>query len=413
MFLKPISIMKKLNASSLPIVLVISVLLMILILMAFEFWNINSFYYIRYHSDKQQKLHLSSVLSIFCNDSILAEQMIDEKKYQLYEEDDHSTVYLDSYPWGMYECINMYNFDKSLHVAHIIGKLQDTYQSSAIWLCDRDHSISLSGEVEISGELFLPKNGINYMNLNFDSFRGNIIPSAKIHTSKKDLPPVDSTYIQFMRELKDLSIPLSQIPSEYHSFSDDIIYASVTDDDIYAKGRIILYGDKVHISSSSSISDIILIARYVTIESGFSGALQIMASDTVEIEKGVYLHYPSGVYIHGDRDKAFLHIDSGASIEGYAIIEGNVEGGNGFVVDIHYRQEKDSQLSGLLFVDGIAHLEGIVTGAAYLKECYYLAGENMYSGLIYNAKITRSDRIPFPFLFKESKFNRKSIKKVE
>lgn len=382
--------------------------------MAFEFWNINTFYYIRYYFDKQQKMHLTSTLSILCNDSLLSEQMRIDKKYQLYEEDEHSSVYFDIYPWGLYECINMYNFDKTIHTVHIIGKSQDSYRSPAIWVCDRDHSISLSGEAEISGELFLPKNGINYINPSFDTFRGDIIPAAKIHTSNKDLPSVDSTYLQLMRDLRNPSVSVSQIPLEYHSFSNDVIYASVTDnEDIYAKGRIILYGDKVHISSSCKISDIILIARYVTIESGFSGALQIMASDTVEIEKNVYLHYPSGVYIHGNRDKAFLHIGSDSNIEGYAIIEGNAEGGNGFVADIHYRQEHGSQLTGLLFVDGIAHLEGSVVGAAYLKECYYLSGEKMYSGLIYNAKITRSENIAFPFLFKESKFNRKSIKKIE
>lgn len=382
--------------------------------MAFDFWNINSFYYIRYHSDKQQRMHLSSVLSIFCNDSLLSEQMKIDKKYQLYEEDEHSVVYMDVCPWGLYECINMYNFDKSLHAAYLIGKSQDIYRSPSLWVCDRDHSISLSGETEISGEIFLPKSGINYMNTNFDSFRGNIIPTTKIHTSNKDLPPIDSTYLKFMRELRNLPIPRSQIPPEYHSFSNDIIYASVNDnEDISAKGKIILYGDKVRISSSSKISDIILIARYVTIESGFSGALQIMASDTVEIEEGVYLHYPSGVYIHGDRNKAFLHIAPDSNIEGYAIIEGNIEGGNGFVVDIHYRQEKGSLFSGLLFVDGITHLEGAVSGAAYLKECYYLSGENMYSGLIYNAKITRSKNIAFPLLFKENKFNKKNIKKIE
>ena len=291
---------------------------------------------------------------------------------------------------------------------------QDSHHSPAIWVCDRNHSISLSGEAEISGELFLPKNGINYTNSNFDSFRGNLIPATKIHTSDKDFPSVDSTYLQFMRDLRDLPIPMSQLPLKYHSFSNDIIYASVTDnDEIYAKGRIVLYGDKVRIGSSCKISDIILIARYVTIGSGFSGALQILASDTVEIEHDVYLHYPSGVYIHGDRNKAYLHIGSNSSIEGYAFIEGNAEGGNGFVVDIHYRQEKGSQLSGILFVDGIAHLEGVVTGAAYLKECYYLSGENMYSGLIYNAKITRSENIAFPFLFKDSKFNKRCIKKIE
>ncbi|MCM1723378.1 hypothetical protein [Bacteroides ovatus] len=406
--------MRKLKASSLPTVLVIGVLIMILILMAFEFWNINSFYYIRYHSEKQQKMHLSSALSIFCNDSLLSEQMKIDKKYQLYEEDERSIVYMDVYPWGLYECINMYNFDKSIHTAHIIGKSHDIYRSPAIWVCDRDHPISLSGEAEITGELFLPKNGISYMESNWGSFSGKIIPATKLHTSNKDLPPVDSTYLQLMRDLRNLPVSNSQIPPKYHSFSNDIIYASVADnEDIYAKGKIVLYGDKVRINSSSDISDIILIARHVSIESGFSGALQIMVSDTVEIEKGVYLHYPSGIYIHGDRDKAFLHIDSNSNIEGYAIIEGNVEGGNGFVVDIHYRQEQDSQLTGLLFVDGIAHLEGSVSGATYLKECYYLSGENMYSGLIYNAKIARNKNIAFPFLFQESKFNKKSIKKIE
>lgn len=406
--------MRRLKASSLPTVLVISVLIMILILMAFEFWNINSFYYIRYHSAKQQKIHLSSALSIFCNDSLLSEQMKINKKYQLYEEDEHSAVYIDVYPWGLYECINMYNFDKSIHTAHIIGKSQDIYRSPTIWVCDRDHPISLSGKAEITGGLFLPKDGISYMESNLGSFSGKIIPTTKIQTSNKDLPPIDSTYLQLMRDLRDLPVSNSQIPPKYHSFSNDIIYASVSDnEDIYAKGKIVLYGDKVRINSSSDISDIILIARHVSIESGFSGALQIMASDTVEIEKGVYLHYPSGIYIHGDRDKAFLHIDSNSNIEGYAIIEGNVEGGNGFVVDIHYRQEQGSQLTGLLFVDGIAHLEGSVSGATYLKECYYLSGENMYSGLIYNAKITRNKNIAFPFLFQESKFYKKSIKKVE
>lgn len=405
---------KKTKASSLPTVLVISVLIMIIILMALEFWNINSFYYIRYHFEKQQKMHLSSTLSILCNDSLLSKKISTDKKYQLYDEDECSLVYLDVYPWGLYECINMYNYDKSIHTAHLIGKSQDNYRSPAIWVCDRDHSISLSGEAEIFGELFLPKNGINYMNSIFDSFRGDLISATNIHTSDKDFPPIDSTYLQLMRDLRNISVPISQLPSRYHSFSNDIIYASITENDkIYAKGRVVLYGNNVRISSSCKISDIILVARHVTIESGFSGALQILASDTVEIENNVYLHYPSGVYIHGDRDKAYLHIGSNSSIEGYAYIEGNVEGGNGFVVDIHYRQEKGSKLSGLLFVDGIAHLEGTVIGAAYLKECYYLSGENMYSGLLYNAKIMRSESIAFPFLFKNSEFNKKCIKKIE
>ena len=389
---------------------------MIIVLIAFEFWNMDSFYYLRYHSEKQQKMHLSSALSIFCNDSVLAEQMRTEKKYQLYPEDEHSLVFLQPSLWGLYECVGISNFDHSIDAVYLVGKSQDTYNSPALWVCERDHPISLSGEAKISGELFLPKSGLSYINLNFDTFRGEIIPSTVIHTSDKDLPRVDSVYLQSLRTLKNPPASLSnEVPSRYHSFLNEPVYASVTgtSDELYAKGKIILYGDKVHLDATSKISDIILVARYVTIESGFSGALQIMASDTIEIEKGAYLHYPSGIYMHGNKDKAYLHVGLGSRIEGYIVVEGNVEGGDGFVVDVHYRQDKDSQLTGLLYVDGIAHLEGTIRGAAYLKECYYLSGENMYSGLIYGGKIIRSDALAFPFLFKESGYNRKSVKKIE
>lgn len=413
---KIVRIMKRLNATSLPIVLVISVLIMILILMAFEFWNINSFYYMRYHIHKQQKLNLSSVLTIFCSDSMLSEQMKIEKKYQLYDEDDRSIVYVDSYLWGLYECISLKNFDKSICDVYLLGKSLDTNYSPALWICDRDHSISLSGKAEISGKIYLPKNGINYINLNFDSYRGDIISSTNIYVSSKDLPLVDSAYLQSMWDLKQALTPMVySIPSYYYSFSNDPLFKQITDEEeiLYAKGRLILYGDRVYLKASCKVSDIILIARSVTIESGFNGALQIMASDTVEIENGAYLHYPSGIYIHGNRNKAYLHVGSDSHIEGYAIVEGNVEGGNGFIADIHYRQDKGSQLMGLLFVDGIAHLEGTVIGAAYLKDCCYLSGENMYHGLIYNGKVIRNDNISFPFLFLNDKLHKKKIKKIE
>lgn len=384
--------------------------------MAFQFWNINSFYFLRYHSIKQQKMHLSSALSIFCNDSLFPDQIKIEEKYQLYEEDEHSVVYLDYYPWGLYECVSASTFDHSMRTIHLVGKSQDTYYSPALWVCDRDHSISLSGTAQISGKIFLPKNGINYTQLNFDSYRGQIISSDFIHTSNKELPPIDSTYIKLMEGLKTPPLSLSdKIPTHYHSFSNDPIYALVpeNDEDLYAKGRLILYGDKVRISSSWKMSDILLVARHVTVESGFSGALQIIASDTVVIEKGAYLHSPSGVYLHGNSDKTYLHVCADSRLEGYAVVEGDVDGSEGFIVDIHYRQDRGSILSGLLYVNGIAHLEGIISGAAYLKECYYLSGENMYSGLIYDGKIIRGDNLAFPIFFKKSKFNRKIIKKIE
>lgn len=408
--------MRKIKASALPTVIVISVLILILVLIAFQLWNMNAFYYSRYHFIKQQKLNLSSAITLYCKDSSFADRLDAEEQFQLYEQDVHSVVHLKHHFWGGYECVSARTSDQSIKSVRLLGKKQDTFRSLALWLCDRDISLSLSGESELSGELFLPMNGINYTSLNADNYRGAIVPSSSIHTSERELPPVDSSFIKRMDVYMTPSFSLSDpIPPHYHSFLNDPICVSIPErnEDLYAKGKLILYGDKVVICSSCQLSDILLVARHVTIEGGFSGSLQIMATDTVLVEEGANLRYPSGIYLRGNEKKTYLHICQDASVEGYVIIHGDAEGGDGFVADIHYRQEKGSQLVGLLYVDGIAHLEGIVSGCAYLKHCYYLSGESMYSGLIYNGKIRRNNHVAFPFLFKESGYERKEIKKVE
>lgn len=408
--------MKKAKASALPTVLVISVLILILILVAFQLWNISAFYYSRYHFIKQQKFNISSAFTLYCNDSTFAEKIDNDEKFQLYEQDSRSTVFMKHQPWGLYECVSAHTFDRSQSSVRLVGKAQDTHRSLALWLCERDNSLSLSGEAEITGEAFLPKSGINYATLNSDSYRGNTIPSTCIHTSEKELPPIDSTYLQKLEEFRQISPALTDdIPPHYHSFSNELICAPVPEksEELYAKGKLILYGDKVVIPSSWKLSDIIMVARHVTIEEGFSGSLQIMASDTVVIKKGAYLHYPSGIYLSGNNGKTSLHVCKDAQIEGYAVVKGDMNSGDGFIVDIHYRQDEGSILTGLLYVDGRAHLEGEISGCAYLKECYYLSGESMYAGMIYNGKIIRNNNAAFPFLFKESGYKRREIKRVE
>lgn len=122
--------------------------------------------------------------------------MSEEEKYQLYEEDEHSVVYLESFSWGLYDCVNLSNFDRSIKASYLLGKYKDNYRTPALWLCEREHAISLSGDASIKGKAFLPKNGINYLQLNFDNFRGELLPSSSIRTSNKELPLIDSVYIK-------------------------------------------------------------------------------------------------------------------------------------------------------------------------------------------------------------------------
>ncbi|MDR0893652.1 MAG: hypothetical protein LBN24_13770 [Mediterranea sp.] len=410
---------RKVSASALPTVLVVSVLLLVILLMAFELWNVDTFYYIRYHAQKQQRLHLSSALTLYCNDSLAAEHLAAGIPHPLYADDGRSAVTLRSYPWGLYECVVVANVDSTAVAAHLLGKACDIPQRPALWVCDREHSLSLAGEATVEGEAYLPKSGLNYATFHQTAYSGPPLSTTQIHTSNKALPPIDSTEVQRMDALLSTAPSRSfdeGVPPRYHSFRREelrFVLPSAPDEAMYAKGRIILYADKITIPRTWQLSDVLLVARHVTIASGFSGSLQVVATDTVVVEQGAQMRFPSGVYLHGNQGKSYLHLCADTRLEGYAVVLGDVESSNGFVTDIHYRQDTGSSLAGLLYVDGTAHVEGHVDGAAYLKECYYLTGEEMYAGLFFNARFSRNDKEAFPFLFGGSGYERKIAKSVE
>ncbi|MDR0938385.1 MAG: hypothetical protein LBN29_03370 [Mediterranea sp.] len=396
--------MKKVSASALPTVLVISVLLLVIVLMAFELWNANTFYYIRYHARKQQEMHLTSALTLYRNDSLLAGRLLEGNAYQLYEDDPRSAVILREQPWGLYERVDAANADSTAAASWLVGKARDIPTRPALWICDREHSLTLAGEAGVDGEAYLPKSGLNYGMFHQRPYSGEPLATARIRTAGKELPAIDSAAVRRMDAL------LSASPREGEPIS-----ALSDEGDAPSRRQTSLYGDKVKIPGSWKLTDVLLIARHVTVEAGFSGSMQIVASDTVIIEEGATLRYPSGVYLHGrgGKNKTHLHLCADARLEGYAIVFGDADGSDGFAVDIHYRQEKGSRLSGLLYVDGTAHVEGAVSGAAYLKECYFLTDEEMYAGLLFNARFERSDDRAFPLLFRNGGYQRRVAKRLE
>lgn len=74
------------------------------------------------------------------------------------------------------------------------------------------------------------------MNLNFVFFEAILSPCQNTHFKKRFATSGFNLYTIYERIERSFHT-ISQIPSEYHVFSNDIIYASITgDEDIYAKG---------------------------------------------------------------------------------------------------------------------------------------------------------------------------------
>jgi hypothetical protein len=410
--------MKKLEASALPTVLVISVLICLLVLFAFVLFDINALFYSNYHYARQQKEHLNSAFVLYCNDSTLLSSLGQENEYLLYKEDQSSQVRYEIRPWGFYEYVTISTQDEKFHSTRLIGKSQDCEYGAALWVCNRDMALSLAGTTEIKGPVYIPINGINYIQLGNEKYQGQMIDDYYVDLSEKELPDIDSSYLETVDRLRNQqgisSFPTGEEAKQYHSFKNETLHFSIPEntDDLSARGNIVLHAGEVTISSNAILSDVILVAKKVTIEDGFAGSLQIIASDTVIIEDNVHLRYPSGIYLNGNKRKTYLSLANHSRVDGYAIVMGNCEGGSGLHIDQNYRQKSTATFQGLLYVDGIADVSGEIYGAAYIKECYYLPENGIYAGTLHSVKIHRSDKIAYPLFFSKSMYKRKEIKTV-
>ncbi len=411
--------MKTLKGSSLPTVMVICVLISLLVLFAIALFDMNNLFYANYHAGKQRKEDINSAFVVYCNDSTLTSLLDREGGYQLYEGDDASLpVHFEIQPWGLYECVTVYTADHTYHSTRLLGKKQDCEYEAALWVCSRDMVLSFAGRSEIKGTTFIPINGISYIQLGDIPFEGKEIRDEYIDLSEVELPPIDTAYIKRLetcRKRADMAaLPAKKEADPYYSFRDPTVHFDLADHSgpLCVRGNAVLHADEITLTPEDVLSDVILSARKVTIEEGFAGSLQIMATDTVIIKEHVQLRYPSGVYLEGNDGMTYLEIGNHSQLNGYAIVFGTTEKSSGIHIDENYRQDSTAVFRGLLYVDGIADVRGELSGGVYLTECYYLPENGVYASVLKDARISRNNQMVYPLFFAHSAYRRKEIKTI-
>lgn len=408
--------MKHLRAFSLPTVIVISILICLLILFAIDLFSFNNYYYSYYHRAKQQKEDINSVFVLYCNDSTLLKKIKEEGYYQLYEDNPQTSISIKTRKWGLYECAEVRATDDHFSSIRLLGKAQECDYEAALWVCSRDMPLSFGGKSEVKGNTYIPTNGIKYIELGTLPFQGKEIKDHYIDLSEKELPEVDRSNLylmdEYLKETEMMPSPEDSRYKDYYSFSEEEVHFYMPSDinQFSMKGHVVLHGDEITLSAETILNDVILLARRVIVNEGFRGSVQIIATDTVILGKNAHLRYPSGIYLKGNNDKTHLRMEENSILNGYAIIFGTTENNTENYVEENFRQAPDAVFNGLLYVDGVAHLQGKCYGGAYLKECYYLSSDKAYATTICNAGIYRNNQIGFPFFFKQSNYRRKDIK---
>lgn len=404
------------KGATLPVIMVISILVLLLVLFVYSLWDMHSLYYSSYHYRKQQQENLHSAIVLYSNDSTFLKEYHEEKVFTLFGVDTTSTVRFVTQRWGLYESLHVSSHNGKFSSTRLLGKKQECDHRATLWLCDRNRALALSGETEVRGKIFAPLAGINYPEIDGKYYSGEEIPQALLGVAGIQLPPVDSTNLVFAKSLKEnraQSIDLPGVTESYYSFQDPTTYLNVPEDEnlngTQIRGNVVLFADELTIPASSRINEAIVVARKVTIEEGFTGSLQIFCSDSVLVRENVTLQYPSGIFVDSAIRYPSVTLSDGSEINGYVIILGKIRDEE--LLFSGYRQSENSRLRGLLYVDGTTNVQGEVSGAAYLKDCFFVSNQNVYAGTLYNTRVFRNDNIAYP-IFLSGEYTRKEVKSI-
>ena len=401
---------RRISGFALPAVIVISALIMTVTAMVLSFVTMDSRVYGDYHRDKQRIMDLESALTIYRFDSEIFHET-DSVIMDAHSGYADAKVSLVRRDWGLYECVAASDgFGHS--IVRLYGRVAESQEKAAFWLCDRNRALTLDAGAQIEGTAYLPPNGVNYSGTEKDM---HIIPYGKMRISSHELPDIDSAGI---RRIHNVFSRCGRPSPNLHddnlkrSFMLSPVIMSVSPEDsvLMSDGMVMLHGDEICISGNSIIHDAIICARKVTVRSGFRGCVQIFCTDSVCLESGSRLEWPSGICVASESGFPHVEVGQGGRIDGYVVVTGAKPDHD--LKYPGYVQRHGAILNGLLYADCSCEIEGEINGAAYVRDWFHVENGIKYPGTISSAIIVRDERLAFP-IFMQGDYVRKAIKTLK
>ena len=400
-----------LHASVLPAVLVAGALLLLAAAGVFLLWDMHSWQAAAYHRERQSQLYVESGFALYAADGAAGAQMLNDPDYRLFDEDQNSRLRTERYLWGLYEVVAVTAAtDGKTSSIGMFGKANPGPEHPALWICDSRKSVSFAGTTALFGVAYVPDDGLRYAQMYSRSFEGKQLEAGQIRASREELPTIDPEILEYTRTLWQL--PEERISggdlSAKMSFREPVLCVGISGGrfDGNVSGHVVLKGDRMIVGRESRLSDVLIVAASVKIESGFRGKVQIFARDSVVVEEGAMLEYPSGICLNGETPDGYVKLADRCEVNGYVVVEGTAP-----MVGrpkARYIQHEGAHVRGLLRVDGIAQVQGDVTGSTWLRESYYIAPEGYYANIVYNARFFATDVFPYP-RWQEGPYERRCV----
>lgn len=388
-------------ASALASVLVVCTLILIGMMLVMSLWDSDLMLYSGFYSRERRQAALSSGFVRYCRDSTLPGLIKQDSCLLLFPEDGSSRIRYRRRRWGLYEVAGVASAGGQWKSVRLFGKASESGRGAALYVPDNQKALLLSGDSFLDGNICLSRNGITYSQVRSEFFRGTPVAPGKLSASGREFPEFDPETVEEIRCLLDASGETAAYaggPQE-RSFDDPVVRlgAEGVISGCVLRGHIIIQSNgKLGISGNNTLQHVIALARSVEIGSGFKGSVQVFASDSILVGDQVCLEAGSGLWVAGTSPERLIRLGGKCEVNGYIVVNACPDKPKTHAA--HYYQPSTSKVRGLVYIDGVADVHGIVNGSLYVREACYFAPEGYYAGLFYNLAVLRAPEIAYPFL---------------
>lgn len=355
------------------------------------------------HSQLKNLLDLKSAIELgLFNDHFLSYG--EEKNVLLFPGENSQSVNISKERWGLYDLIHAKLLRKSIYKTKSVltGSAESDYDHLALYLADRNSPLSLAGNTKISGPCYLPKSGLKKAYIEGQNFNGSLPSPNKGQQSKKHIPSANKERISQLEKLLDwnqadsiLNLDLLNSTKLFNSWSNktaafqshsDLKLKSLT-----IEGKFVIHSTKSITIENSTLNGVILVAPKVYIQNQIQGNYQIVATDSIVLEKGSTLLYPSSLsLIDQDDNKSFqpaIIIRDNSKVEGDVLLHSEKDR---YKNQLLLNVDQTSSITGRAYVNGLVDLKGKINGALFCEGFILKTPSSIYSNHLLNATINRN-----------------------
>ncbi|MGB3468382.1 MAG: hypothetical protein WBA74_24065 [Cyclobacteriaceae bacterium] len=354
--------------------------------------------YSHYKLEKQNLANMSSAIA-----KALA---VDDLSYtEVYREpiftDGYDSMEIISSPWGAWDILKVRTFNNhgSYSKYFTKGYFRSGKAQSALYVYDEGRPVSVSGKTKITGKAYLPKAGLRSSYVGRIGYGNNKLIYGEKLDSEDKMPSVNSKRTKVLKQfasgsyqqLFDPEMVLTDKEITSNSFTTDLLVHHRYDD-VHLRdslqGFIWIHANKrIFLDSEAYLDHVILSAPIIEVDSGFTGAVQLFATDTILIGSGAKLTYPSFIGLVNEEPPATINLEPNVEVNGVIYMNGDEDWFNQRILVI----SDQATVKGMVYCHGMAEMTGTINGHLTTRKFLINTFSGVYENYIFNAKLNGTE----------------------